>query len=248
MDTIKSHCHHLDRCNQRGGRMLSIIDLLEAGTIDLETAAYLAAAVSSGRSFLVGAVPGGAGKTTVMAALLNFLPPDVPIIPAESSHTIRSGMKDAAPQACYLCHEIGSGHYYAYLWGREARDFFGLPRYGHVIATNLHADTIEQTHDQLCRANGVDESGFRSVGVMLFIALAGSGRRIATVWESDGSAPHHLVFRWDSENDSFQRAGDPLISSGQVEPFKPFIEGLVRENARTIQDVRSRVVSFLRDR
>ena len=54
--------------------MLSLVDLIKAGTVDLRLAAYLAAAMHSGASLLVGARPGAAGKTTVMCALLNFLP------------------------------------------------------------------------------------------------------------------------------------------------------------------------------
>jgi hypothetical protein len=58
---IQAHCRQIARCNQRGGRMLSIVDLIEAGTITPELAAYSLAAIGSGASFLVGAMPGGAG-------------------------------------------------------------------------------------------------------------------------------------------------------------------------------------------
>ena len=73
-NAITRHCEELDRCNQRGQRMLSIFDLLAAKTLDLDLAAYLMARISLGASFMVGSVPGGAGKTTVMCALLNFIP------------------------------------------------------------------------------------------------------------------------------------------------------------------------------
>ena len=49
--------------------MLSVVDLIDAGTISVDLAAYSLAAISQGASFLVGAMPGGAGKTTVMGAL-----------------------------------------------------------------------------------------------------------------------------------------------------------------------------------
>ena len=71
-DAIRRHCMELERCNQRGGRMLSVFDLLAAGTLDVDLTAYFLARISRGASFLVGANPGGAGKTTVMCALLNF--------------------------------------------------------------------------------------------------------------------------------------------------------------------------------
>jgi hypothetical protein len=39
-EAIARHCRELDRCNQRGGRMLSVFDLLDAKTLDLDLAAY----------------------------------------------------------------------------------------------------------------------------------------------------------------------------------------------------------------
>ena len=73
-EALQAHIDAINACNQRGGRMLSLVDLIKAGTVDLRLAAYLAAAMHSGASLLVGARPGAAGKTTVMCALLNFLP------------------------------------------------------------------------------------------------------------------------------------------------------------------------------
>ena len=78
---IDVHVREIDRCNQRGGRMLSLVDLIQAGSVDLPLAAYLAAAMRCGASLLVGARPGGAGKTAVMCALLNFLPDRTAIRP-----------------------------------------------------------------------------------------------------------------------------------------------------------------------
>jgi len=117
--------------------MLSLVDLIQAGTVDLALAAHLATAVSRAASFLVGALPGGAGKTTVMCALLNFVPPDVQLAAADSGATVRQALASRVPtRTCYMCHEIGAGPYSAYLWGRDARDFFALPGAGYMIATN----------------------------------------------------------------------------------------------------------------
>ena len=248
--TAGQHCRELDRCNQRGGRMLSIVDLLDAGTVDLKVASYLAAAISGGASFLTGAVPGGAGKTTIMAALLNFLPPDVPIIHAEGPETIRTGINNGSDRTCYLCQEIGSGGVPGYLWGEDARDFFSLTRHGHVVATNLHCDTLDQTCEQLCGTNPVDETDFLRVNVMAFISIAGSGgarqHRLATIWESDGQSPHRLVFQWDAERDAFEQTAKPHVPRDRIEAFKPLLQQLVRDEQRTIQQVRSRVVEFLK--
>ena len=79
MDTERHNILQIEQLNQRGGRTLSIVDLIGAGTIDTEMAASACRAMDNGASILTGARPGGAGKTTLMAALLGFLPPDVPI-------------------------------------------------------------------------------------------------------------------------------------------------------------------------
>ncbi len=65
MASFRQHCAEIERCNQRGGRMLSIAGLIEAGTVTRDLAAYSLAAIGTGASFMVGALPGGAGMTTV---------------------------------------------------------------------------------------------------------------------------------------------------------------------------------------
>jgi len=99
-EDILRHCRQIDRCNQRGGRMLSVVDLIEAGTLTAELGAYCLAAVEQGASFMVGALPGGAGKTTVMGALLNFVPAGVELVPANGQDVIiqtdRPGTRELA--------------------------------------------------------------------------------------------------------------------------------------------------------
>ena len=92
-DDILRHCREINRCNQRGGRMLSVVDLIEAGTMTAELAAYCLAAIGQGASFMVGAMPGGAGKTTVMGALLNFVPAGVELVPADAQDVISQGLQ-----------------------------------------------------------------------------------------------------------------------------------------------------------
>jgi len=35
--SVRDHCAETERCNQRGGRMLSVVDLIEAGTMTQDT-------------------------------------------------------------------------------------------------------------------------------------------------------------------------------------------------------------------
>ena len=57
-----------------GESPLSFSDLIDRGTFDLELAAWLMSHVSRGASFIVGAGPGGVGKTTTMRSLLSLAP------------------------------------------------------------------------------------------------------------------------------------------------------------------------------
>jgi len=233
---IREHCAEIDRCNQRGGRMLSIADLIEAETVSPELAAYCLAAVGNGASFMVGAVPGGAGKTTVMGALLNLVPTDIRLVVADGMAAIERGTK-TSPGCCYICHEIGSGPYYAYLWGRELRAYFALPEAGHMLATNLHADTYAQARGQICEDNGVSEASLRRMNLMLFLSVGpGDRRRIEEVWQSDGRNPHQRVF---------PAASPPppgFVSAGDIEQATRTIDHIMAGNARTIEQVRTIVV------
>ncbi|HEY3324633.1 MAG TPA: hypothetical protein VGP72_29545 [Planctomycetota bacterium] len=237
---LKRHVREIERCNQRGGRMLSVVDLLADGTIARDLAAYALASISGGCSFMVGALPGGAGKTTVMGALLNFVPADVELIAADSIAVIERGASTPIPRACFICHEIGSGPYYAYLWGEELRAYFDLPRAGHMLATNLHADTFEQAHDQVCGSNGVPEAAFRRMNLLFFLSLEREGfrttRRIAELWESDGSRPHTRIFG------TGQALNGGLASTAAMQGARAKLDEMVARDIRQIAAVREHLV------
>ncbi len=191
------HCNEINRCNQRGGRMFSIFDLLERGTLDINLASFALYWISQGASFLVGANPGGAGKTTVMGALLNFVPSDVQLVPATEQEVAKgiSRGQNVDGRKCYICHEIGSGPWLAYLWGKVLRNYFQLLDYGYILATNLHADDIDEAYYQICVDNRVPENYFHRVNLMFFLRiLPRYQRRIEKVYFSRGIQEHKLVY------------------------------------------------------
>jgi type IV secretory pathway ATPase VirB11/archaellum biosynthesis ATPase len=220
--------------------MLSVVDLIDAGTLSIDMAAYCMATIGKGASFMVGALPGGAGKTTVMGALLNFVPADVQLRPADGIATIRHGLEQSEPRCCYICHEIGKGAYYAYLWGAELRAYFALPASGHMLATNLHADTYEQARAQICDENGVSGSLLRQVNVLLFLAVRrsvrGIHREVSTVWESDGESDHRSVFSTDWS--AFRPEESRLVTADDFAVARQRITAMRASRARTIEEVR----------
>jgi hypothetical protein len=240
-DEIRLHCDEIDRTNQRGGRMLSIVDLIDAGTLGRDLAAYALAAIGRGASFLVGARPGGAGKTTVMGALLNFVPRDVVLAPADGLASIERMGRSPSPRRCAICHEIGDGNYYAYLWDAELRAYFRLAAGGHTLATNLHADTFEEARDQIVVENGVPEEDFRRMNLLFFLSVGrwgghGFSRRIVTVWEGDGRGPHRRIFDAESPGSAIASA---LAPPEALAAARGEIDRLIESGARTIEEVRA---------
>ena len=237
---VRQFCSEINRCNQRGGRMLSIVDLIEAATFTPELAAYSLAAISRGASFMVGALPGGAGKTSVMGALLNFVPPNVALAPADGMSAIQRGLSDGETRRCYICHEIGGGHWYAYLWDVELRAYFELPAVGHMLATNLHADTYDQARRQICDDNAVPSAAFRRMSLLYFLAVehgrTGPRRRIVEVRESDGHGEHRRVF---SANPPTEPIVSQLVSAEDITRARERIGALLTSGARTIEEVRA---------
>lgn len=248
---IQAHISAINDCNQRGGRMLSLIDLIDAGTVDLPLAAYLAAVMRTGASLLVGARPGGAGKTAVMCALLNFLPDHTAIRVVDHPKVLMSGKRDTYPgDTCYLAHEIGSGSYYAYVWGNEARAFFSLAAQGHIIASNLHADTLEQTQDQLCLENGVEQFHLDAVNLKVYIKTELTGgwnmqRWISMVYESDGSQDRLVWQGIRPEVFNRKAAGESVIVSPEQEKmYAKFLSMLQSKNIRRIEEVRRMLLNL----
>ena len=228
--------------------MLSVFDLLKAKTLDLNLAAYLMARISRGASFMVGSVPGGAGKTTVMCALLNFVPVDVPLIAATPDVVFKASKASTSSRACYICHEIGSGPYFAYLWSDALRAYCGLSKQGHILATNLHADDLEEAREQVCGDNGVRREHFNRFELLIFLRIDGTylktHRRIEKVYSSDGLSDHKLVF--DTANN---KKIEPAGSYCKVEPeyfiaCMDFLRQLT-QNTRTIEQTRQKAVEFL---
>ena len=228
--------------------MLSVFDLLAAKTLDLDLAAYLMARISRGASFMVGSVPGGAGKTTVMCALLNFVPVDVPLIAATPQKVYMASKEATSQRACYICHEIGSGSYFAYLWSDALRAYCRLSEYGLMLATNLHADDLEEARDQVCGDNDVQEKLFNGFELLIFLRIEVSyletHRRIEKVYSSDGLTDHMLVFDAGNNTKIEPKVNNHMAEPDYVSACRDFLKK-VSPKTRTIEQTRRQVAEFL---
>jgi hypothetical protein len=136
----------------------------------------------------------------------------------------------------------------AYVWGSEVRSFFGLVADGHIIASNLHADTLEETRDQLCRANHVARAHLDAVTLKIFLQVKRTGgwsmrRWVGCVYESDGRRDRLLWTK--GEGGTFVRHQpfeSVVVSREQEEECAGFLAGLLRQGVRRIDDVRRALV------
>ncbi|GBE28106.1 hypothetical protein BMS3Bbin03_02042 [bacterium BMS3Bbin03] len=223
--------------------MLSIIDLIEAGTLDLDKSGWLISRIESGSSFLVGAKPGGAGKTTVMGALLVMLPPGAQLYLAGDRTTSRSRLETTDEQqdsaaagrssnsACnkyMVSYEISPAFYEGYVWGKAVREMFAMTDLGFKIAANLHADTLGEAKHQIVMENGVPEHQFNTCGIFVPITLRGWKREVNRIFYYDN--PEEEGWR------ELSRYRKPLEREIEIQDF---LKSCVRNNIRQIEEVRT---------
>lgn len=240
MDISAANLREINSLNQRGGRMLSIVDLIEDGTLDIPLAGHLLARVAEGASFLCAAGPGGVGKTTLMACLLSFLPPE------ESIRTVTDPWVVGPPErpTCYLCHEIGAGYWYGYLWGEAAARFLALHRQGR-IAASLHADSVAEVEEQLLGPSvGADPADLAAVDMLLFMVRIGSMRRVSAVFESAGgtSPSFYRIAEWDPTRDRFRLR--PRQRPRDFELAQELMAALVAKGVHLLEEVMIEVAEF----
>ena len=252
--TLEAHNRSaIEGLNQRGGRMLSLIDLIKARTVSLELASEMVFVVSHRGSFLTAAGPGGVGKTTLMGALLAFLPPDTEIVTVETTATLKPiGRPETSHPQCLMVHEIGSGFYYGYLWGQAVAEYFALQQATRPLASNLHAVTYGQARALLTGPTlNVAAAHFAQVDLLAFMSKNCGERRVATVWQADGRGAHVQSWRWHEGRDAFERCGSSKtaaredISDCGLETFARKIDASTDDVNRGLDRIRELLMAAL---
>jgi hypothetical protein len=164
MDSVITTIH---QCMQRGERPLSVVDLIEKDLLTLNQAAWVVSRIEAGSSWLAGAIPGHAGKTTLMSALLVFLPAQ------EQATLARAGLswESFGPNCCAVAEEISDHGRERYLWDEDVRGFTSIPTRGGRIASTIHATSLEQVREQVARQCAAGENAVASFGMFIPIEV-----------------------------------------------------------------------------
>lgn len=154
---------------------MSVVQLIRAGTLDADLAALAWLLVEARVPLVVAARPRLAGKTTVLTALLEFLPPGatihhlegyaedfawLPEAPRLGWHPQKSpgatgegaaGALEAemSPQTGFLVAGELSPHLPFYTWGEQARIAVRATSLGYGLGATIHADSLQELFDEL---------------------------------------------------------------------------------------------------
>ena len=121
----------------------SILELVNTGTLDLHLAAILWMMMEQRSSIIVGAGPNFAGKTTMLNALLDLLPPNMQRIYLYGDYHDFSFVKTAVPSETYMVAEEFNT-YMNYVWGQTAITAFALLKEGYSMGGTMHARTPQE--------------------------------------------------------------------------------------------------------
>jgi len=119
---------------------LTIVDLLRNGNLDARIAAFFWLVIERRASLVVTSTLLDAGKTTLLTALLDFLPPETERLYLRGWYERFSFIESKDPNTTYLlCNEI-SDNLPTYLWGPGVQRLFETAALGYPLATTLHGD------------------------------------------------------------------------------------------------------------
>ena len=191
---------------------LSIADLIANGTLSAEQAATLWAMVEERHSFVVVAIPRFAGKSTTMDAVLGLLTADVPVPRLSGDEAEMDRLKQQATGGYLVVGEFSEAPVAHYIWGAPVRRVFDTLTAGYSLATALHAPSLDEAFDAICKGNGVSDEAASRIDFMLYIRRFGDDedtfwRRLAEIHEIDsvsgGRPSGRLLHRWDEAGDRF---------------------------------------------
>jgi hypothetical protein len=166
----------------------SIVELIATGVLDSDLAALAWILVEARLPLIVAGLHRGAGKTTILEALLDFLPPRTRRIDLAGETESFDWLPEAealgwsrtnpgtpaaipvAPASTFLVAAELSEHLPIYTWGRAARTLVRAASIGYGIGATLHADRLEDVHTLLrARSVGLTDDELTYLGLILIV-------------------------------------------------------------------------------
>jgi hypothetical protein len=231
---------------------LSILDVVNSGAIDFKLAGLLWLLMEHRASVLVAAGPSFAGKTTILHALLDFLPPEIEQVTLRGYEEDFRLLGGGKPDKTYLVTEEISNHSYEYLWGYQVVKAFELIPKGYALGGTIHARNIREVAYVL-NALGLPLPLIARLGVVVTLQVTRGRyyddepvRRVDTVstvsLAKEGLVAHLLASR-QSLDDRFIYPTEPALRSILFNKF-----GIKNDDVSSEIELRRRFLSQLRDK
>jgi hypothetical protein len=231
----------------------SIVELIRAGTVDAELAALVWLMLEARVPLIVAAERSRTGKSTLLEALLDFLPPGAQRRELDGiaetfdwlpqardlgwrqAAPLSSPAAPADPATTWLIAQELSDHLPMYVWGDTARVALRSVSLGFGLAATIHADSLEEVFDQLRRPPvALTDDELTRLGVVLILRAfppapgdleAGPARRVV--------AAHYVRPLARDAHGHVQRLGPAVLTTWdeREDVFEHFAWGILPELA-----------------
>lgn len=247
---------------------LSIIEIIERGSMSPRLAALFSLGLERGASIMVAADPPTAGKTATLTALLAFAPRgSLAYFTRGLGETFDLPPLNGSTPTYILVNEM-TDHLAVYTWGQYARRTFELLAQGYSLATTTHADTVAGVLDILEKDLRIPRQHIAHLTFVATIYLGyGNGRVVRRMNEvaflqPDGALGEDVhvstIASWDPQSDSYRVLESPeqvaalaAWAGMPVEAFlaelaqrEEFLRRLQRQGVRDLRGVQEAVFSY----
>lgn len=222
----------------------SIAELIAAGMLDAELAATIWLLLEGRVPVLVAGDGPGVGKSTLLGALLDFLPPDLRVVELRGADETFDWLPQASelgwpgvpslpagapirPETTVVLATELSDHTPAYTWGEAARVAVRAAALGYGLAATINGDSLDDVLDQLRTAPvRLADDELSRLGVVLVLRRIERDRRRVV-------AAHYLRPVARDVHGHVQRLGPAVLATWDPAPdrFEQFAWGVTPELA-----------------
>jgi hypothetical protein len=215
----------------------SIVELIRTGVLDAELGATLWLLAEGRVPFVVAGEGQSYGKSTLLRALLAFVPPEIRIVELAGEAEDFAWLPQASelgwpgrarpaqlpapvrPDTTLIVADELSDHLPAYTWGAAARVVIRAASIGYGLAAAIHADSLDEVFATLRAApNNVTDDELSHIGVVLVIRRVDRERRrvVAAHYVRPVARDVHghlqrlgpaVLATWNARTDGFEHFG-----------------------------------------
>ncbi|MDA1188340.1 MAG: hypothetical protein O2854_01475 [Chloroflexi bacterium] len=201
----------------------SVLELVKKGTIDIETTAVLWLLMERKGSVVIASETPETGRTTLLSALLDLLPPSYTPIYLYGKDPDLAELKESDPESSYvLAPELGPDAA-AHIWGKHVSSIFKTLDKGYSLATTVRADSPEEVFHLLqSKPVSLSEKLCNNIHAVVNMRLAQGVRvihrrvcQVTVTGPVNGSKDYRMVtlVGWEPDSDSHMHMRSPETRS-----------------------------------